>query len=204
MFTTEELKVVIETLAKKKAWLRRAIDSPSTDFSEIDQHKEQSKLLETALKKIQEAYVAPDEGENEEEALPDLSHLHILIADDDETSSFLIKEILLELKISKVEIVADGTDALKQIFQADHAFDIVLCDWNMPGKTGLEVHSTMRTDSRFKDVIFMLVSGNSSGVRIREAIQKGVNDYIVKPIEGPTLIKKIIKAYDKKMSKKTK
>jgi len=202
MFTTEELKTVIETLAKKRAWLLRAIDSPNTDFSEISQHKENAQRLKTALEKIKEAYVAPNEGEEEQEELPDLSHLHILIADDDQTSSFLIKELLLELKISQVEIAIDGTDALKQIFQADHAFDIVLCDWNMPGKTGLEVHSTMRTDSRFKDVIFIIVSGNSSAARIREAIQKGVNDYLVKPIEGPTFIKKIIKAYEKKMNSK--
>lgn len=202
MFSTEELKVVIETLAKKRAWLLRAIDSPNTDFSEISQHKDNAQQLETALEKIKEAYVVPNEGENKEEALPDLSHLHILIADDDQTSCFLIQKLLLDLNISQVEIAVDGTDALKQIFQADHAFDIVLCDWNMPGKTGLEVHSTMRTDSRFKDVIFIIVSGNSSAARIREAIQKGVNDYLVKPIEGPILIKKVVKAYDKKKNSK--
>ncbi len=200
MFTTPELKVVIETLAKRRAWLIKAIDSPNTNFSEIDQHKETSRLIETALEKIQEAYVAPktEEDNKQEEALPDLSHLKILIADDDPASSFLLKELLLDLKVSKVEIAENGSDALKQIFQADVIFDIVLCDWNMPEKSGLEVHSTMRTDSRFKDVIFILVSGNSSAAQIREAKQQGVNDYLVKPVDGITLNKKIIKAYNNK------
>ncbi|GAB1264959.1 response regulator [Aurantivibrio infirmus] len=200
MFTTPELKVVIETLAKRRAWLIKAIDSPNTNFSEIDQHKEASRLIETALEKIQEAYVAPktEEDNKQEEALPDLSHLKILIADDDPASSFLLKELLLDLKVSKVEIAENGSDALKQIFQADVIFDIVLCDWNMPEKSGLEVHSTMRTDSRFKDVIFILVSGNSSAAQIREAKQQGVNDYLVKPVDGITLNKKIIKAYNNK------
>lgn len=213
MLTAPELKIVFETLAKRRTWLLQTKDN--LDDAQIKQNQATAKLLDSAIDKLKQACTAPGTADADpeqqvdsepatEEALPDLSHLRVLLAEDDPASTELIKNMLQDISITEVDCAPDGTEALKLIFQVNEPYDLVLCDWNMPGKSGLEVHSTMRTDTRFNDVIFILVSAISEGQQIRTAIQQGVDDYIVKPLDEEVLTRKIARAYQKLQEKKEK
>lgn len=188
MLTDSELKTVVETLTKRRAaLLQQCKDDPA-----VKEHNQTDiDLLESAVEKIKNACAAASEN------LPDLSPLRVLVAEDDAYSLKLMQAVLNDLNITKIDTAKDGSEALKLIFQCDKAYDIVLCDWNMPGKTGLQVHSTMRTDSRFKHTMFIVVSAVSESEQIRSAIQQGVNDYIVKPLDEEVMQKKIFRAYEK-------
>ncbi|GAB1258197.1 response regulator [Aurantivibrio plasticivorans] len=192
MLTAPELKIVTETLSKRRAWLIKNSRSNEIGYNEIEQYKASAQLLSDALNKIEAA--CTDASSSGSDSI-DFSHLRVLIAEDDNYSADLLKEILTDLKITNLELASDGNQALAKIFQAEEGFDLVLCDWNMPGKTGLEVHQLMRADARYAKTIFMLVSAVSEGEQIRTAIQQGVNDYVVKPVDEDILKKKISRAF---------
>ncbi len=70
-------------------------------------------------------------------------------------------------------------------------FDIVLTDWNMPGKNGLEVIQEIRKMDANVPIIMVTTEAEKS--RVVEAIQAGVSDYLVKPFTAETLREKLEK-----------
>ena len=61
----------------------------------------------------------------------------ILVADDSNTMRKIIIRNLQALGIPSAVEASDGNEAV-QIFRPGQ-YDLVLTDWNMPGKSGLEV-----------------------------------------------------------------
>ena len=200
MFNSQEHQLVLEILQKRRAWLLNQIKAPDADYKQIEQYKAMNKVLGSAIEKVQTAAPAL-EAKTECGQELDFSQLKVLVVEDDRSSTELMKEILSDLGVETVDTASDGNEALTKIFQSEDTVDLVLCDWNMPGKGGLEVHATLKTDSRFKDIIFILVSSIADAEQIRSAITQGVNDYVVKPIDETVLKRKIINAYTKKFAK---
>jgi two-component system chemotaxis response regulator CheY len=66
---------------------------------------------------------------------------------------------------------------------------LVLLDWKMPKKTGIEVLQQMRASGRKIPVI--MVTSEADKDCVVTAINNGVNDYIVKPINASTVAQKI-------------
>ncbi len=200
MLTAPEHHIVLEILNKRRAWLLNQIKSPEADYNQIEKFKAANQLLGSAIGKIQQSGTTTDTTVSDEEI--DFSHLRVLVVEDDKSSAELLKEILSDLKIESIELAHDGNEALTKLFQTEEPYDLVLCDWNMPGKSGLEVHTTLKTDKRFSKLIFILVSAVADGEQIRAAISQGVNDYVVKPIDEAILKKKIIGAHKRLKNKK--
>jgi len=84
---------------------------------------------------------------------------------------------------------ADGEEAVNLLNPG--SFDLVLTDWNMPGKNGLEVVTEIRKQD--KDVPIIMVTTEAEKSRVLEAIQAGVSDYLVKPFTADTLREKLEK-----------
>jgi two-component system chemotaxis response regulator CheY len=84
---------------------------------------------------------------------------------------------------------SDGNEAVN-LFQPG-SFDLVLTDWNMPGKTGIEVVQEIRAKDA-KVPIIMITTEAEKG-RVLQAIQAGVSDYLVKPFTAETLREKLEK-----------
>ncbi|RYZ81554.1 MAG: response regulator, partial [Proteobacteria bacterium] len=59
----------------------------------------------------------------------------VLIVDDDPISVKMI-ESSLQQRGCETKVVDNGQEAVDQIFE--HAFDLIVLDWNMPGMNGLE------------------------------------------------------------------
>ena len=83
----------------------------------------------------------------------------------------------------------DG-DAALQTF-ATGGFDAVLTDWNMPGKSGLEVIQSIREHDQ--DVPIFMITTEAEKRRVLEAIHAGVTDYLAKPFESDVLKEKLQK-----------
>lgn len=115
--------------------------------------------------------------------------MKVLIADD----SGVIRKIMLRalngLGIDDVAEAADGAEAIKEF--GSGGFDLVLTDWNMPNKTGLDVLKAVRAIDQQVPVI--MVTTESEKSRVLEAIQNGVTDYLAKPFEMDALKEKIDK-----------
>lgn len=113
----------------------------------------------------------------------------VLVADDSATMRKIIIRALAGAGVTDVEQAADGSEAVEK-FQAGE-FDLVLTDWNMPGKTGLEVLKEIRGSGSKTPVILITTEGEKS--RVLEAVQNGVSDYVVKPFEASLLQSKLEK-----------
>jgi two-component system chemotaxis response regulator CheY len=84
---------------------------------------------------------------------------------------------------------ADGVEALA-IFQKQSP-GLVMTDWNMPNKSGLELTQEIRKLGS-KVPIFMITT-EAEKARVVEAIQAGITDYLTKPFTQEVLQAKLEK-----------
>jgi two-component system, chemotaxis family, chemotaxis protein CheY len=110
-----------------------------------------------------------------------------LIADDSSTMRKVLLRSLSACGITDVAEAGDGEEAL-QLFAAE-AFDLVLTEWNMASKTGLEVIQAIRASGAQVPIIMITAEAEKS--RVIEAIRAGVTDYLIKPFTPEMLREKI-------------
>jgi signal transduction histidine kinase len=76
---------------------------------------------------------------------------------------------------------ASGQDALGAIER--ESFDVVLLDVNMPDLNGMEVLGRIREKYSQEMLAVIMVTGNTRSEDIVEALNRGANDYITKPVD---------------------
>jgi two-component system, chemotaxis family, chemotaxis protein CheY len=113
--------------------------------------------------------------------------MRVLVADDSGVVRKMIVRALDSIGVEDVCEAADGDEALKQFFSSH--FDLVLTDWNMPGKNGLEVIKSIRS-AGFAVPIIMVTTVEQQG-DVQDAFEAGVTDYLTKPFEIEDLMVKI-------------
>ncbi len=113
----------------------------------------------------------------------------VLVADDSSTMRKIILRSLSAVGVPTAVEAADGEEAIN-LFEPGK-FDLVLTDWNMPRKNGLEVIQAVRKVD--KDVTIIMVTTEAEKSRVLEAIQAGVSDYLVKPFTADMLREKLEK-----------
>ena len=116
------------------------------------------------------------------EALPDLSHLNILLAEDNITNQLVVTQ-MLESMGAKFQVASDGVETLA-VFERDD-FDVVLLDIEMPRKSGLEVLREIRARKDAKSGVPMIALTAYVMQDHREKITAaGADGLIAKPIAG--------------------
>ncbi len=113
----------------------------------------------------------------------------VLVADDSKTMRKIISRSLEAVGVSSVIEAADGGQAVA-LFKLN-SFDMVLTDWNMPVKSGLEVTREIRALNT--EVPILMITTEAEKRRVMEAIEAGVTDYLIKPFTSDTLREKLEK-----------
>ncbi len=108
-----------------------------------------------------------------------LSDLKVLIVDDQDDARALVRNMLTEMGIHQIFDAPDGRQALSFIDAAFDFVDFVVCDWNMPGMSGVELLRQLRTVD--PDIPFLMVTGRGDMDSVIEAKSSGVTGYIRKP-----------------------
>ena len=201
MLTSTEQKLVLSTLTKRRAWLKKNLESESTDAKARDENLEILKTLDSAMRKI--AASAPSHisekptpktslaSSKSPQKSRSMESATFLVAEDNEDSANLMMDILQDIGAKNAILAKDGGQAFDHIKKAKQPFDIILCDWDMPVLSGIEVYQKAKASNTLKGAHFMMVTAVSEAARIREAVEKGVNDYIVKPVDIDVLEMKI-------------
>jgi len=78
----------------------------------------------------------------------------------------------------------------------DTYFDVILCDWMMPGLDGMEVIARLEETSPGSAVV--MISGYPSIDRATEAMKRGAMDYVAKPFTPDEIIKAVNEAIQRK------
>ncbi|KKP87594.1 MAG: Chemotaxis protein CheY [Candidatus Nomurabacteria bacterium GW2011_GWC2_35_8] len=120
--------------------------------------------------------------------------MKILVVDDFSTMRRIVKNILKQIGFSNIDEAEDGNNALLKLKQ--EKFDMVVSDWNMPNMTGLDLLKAIRADSAINSMPVLMVTAEAKKENVLEAIQAGVNNYVVKPFTADTLKDKIEKIFD--------
>ena len=122
-----------------------------------------------------------------------MEKIKILLVDDEkEFVETLSERIRMRDHDSKVAL--NGEEALKHI--DDDLPDVVVLDLKMPGIDGMEVLRRIR--KAYPNVQVIMLTGHGSDKDEKEARKLGAFEYLQKPVEIDTLMKKIKKAYKQK------
>jgi two-component system chemotaxis response regulator CheY len=113
--------------------------------------------------------------------------MKVLLVDDSRTIRNIEKKTFAQLGCSDVMEAADGVEALQQIGQTRP--DLVLIDWNMPNMDGITLVRKIRETDKTLPLIMCTTEAEKS--RVIEAVQAGVNNYLVKPFTPETLKEKV-------------
>ncbi len=123
------------------------------------------------------------------QAAASLDGLNVLVVDDDEAMRMLVCRMLRRMKIERIIEAGGGEQALEQLAAKPGAVNIVICDWNMPGMSGMELFKQVH--AREPKLPFLMLTGRADLDSVVAAKKAGVHGYIVKPISPAELKTKI-------------
>ena len=112
----------------------------------------------------------------------------ILIVDDEHANCDSLGEIFDALGFA-VRIALGGAEALEAVAHATP--DAVLLDISMPSMDGFEVLSRLRAEHPPTRLPIIMLTGIGEGEHIVEALRRGANDYITKPIDVPVVVARL-------------
>jgi len=113
----------------------------------------------------------------------------ILVVDDSPTMRRIIATNLKSAGFDGIDEAADGRLALIKMLRS--TVDLLIVDWAMPEMTGLELLRALRSAPSLRDVPVLMITGVGAEEDIREALEAGVNAYIIKPFDAATLAEKV-------------
>ena len=118
--------------------------------------------------------------------------LNVLVVDDAAFIRDLIKKAMRDNYPSfKIHEAIDGRKA--QSILKSNPIDLVLCDWEMPEMSGLELITWMREEERYAKTPFMMITSRGERDHVIKAVTAGVSDYIGKPFTRDNFLNKVNK-----------
>jgi CheY-like chemotaxis protein len=125
-----------------------------------------------------------------------MSKVSVLVVDDAPFIRDLVKKGLRNYFPGiHIDDAVNGRKA--QTLLERETFDLVLCDWEMPEMSGLELLAWCRTQDNLKAMPFIMVTSRGDKENVVQAIQAGVTDFIGKPFTNEQLLTKVKKALAK-------
>jgi two-component system chemotaxis response regulator CheY len=117
--------------------------------------------------------------------------MKILIVDDSAVMRRIHRNILLENKVPEADLIEaeDGQAALEAAKSTE--IGLFLVDWNMPKLNGFQFVQTLRAMEQYGKTPIIMITSEAARYNVVEAIKVGVTNYVVKPIQGHELWKKL-------------
>ncbi len=113
----------------------------------------------------------------------------VMVVDDHGMTRDLVRTILRGLGFINILTVENGRAAYKML--ETNNVKLIVCDWNMPGGSGIELLRAVREHPQFKDVPFLMLTAEAYKESVEEAMKQGVSDYVAKPFTADVLVAKI-------------
>ncbi|USG64987.1 response regulator [Brevibacillus ruminantium] len=113
---------------------------------------------------------------------------HLLLAEDEAVLRMLISDTL-EDEGHVLDIACDGEEALQKIEKSD--YDLVILDYMMPKKTGLDVLTAVRAMPSKKHLNILILSAKSQHAEQEKLRAAGADDFMPKPFSPMELARKV-------------
>lgn len=114
----------------------------------------------------------------------------VLVVDDFPIMRGIIRRMLTKrFGLTEIFEADDGVKAW-QILN-DTSIDLIICDWNMPNMTGIDLLRKVRGDKKLAHLPFVMVTAEGKKENVIEATKAGVTGFIIKPFTAKDLGKKL-------------
>ena len=115
----------------------------------------------------------------------------VLIADD-EPSMRLLVHVTIESDDYTVLEAANGDEAWEMIKR--HKPTLVILDIQMPGRTGLEILGSIRSDPSLKSTRVILLTAKALGTDLEEGMTAAADFFLTKPFSPLDLLTRVDEA----------
>lgn len=127
-----------------------------------------------------------------------MATLKALVVDDASFVRDLVKRTVRQ-RFPVIETTDAQNGRRAQSLMSRTVFDLILCDWEMPEMSGLELLQWMRQQPQYEKVPFIMITSRGDKDHVVEAVREGVSEYLGKPFSPDGLSKKIIKVMGRKL-----
>ena len=119
------------------------------------------------------------------------------MVDDEHYMRKVVRTLLMSIGVRTVYEAPDGPAGLELI--RNMAPDVVIVDWQMPGLDGASFVRMVRSPDTFPfpDVPIIMLTGHGERSRVVEAIQIGVNEFLLKPVSSKALQNRMVSVLTK-------
>ena len=112
--------------------------------------------------------------------------MKILVIEDDPTVGQFVKRGLEEQRWG-VDLVADGDEGER--WARSEAYDLIILDMRLPGKSGLEVLRSIRAKG-FERPVLVLTAQDAVDAKV-QTLRAGADDYVTKPFAFEELLARV-------------
>jgi len=127
-----------------------------------------------------------------------MANLKALVVDDASFVRDLIKRTVRQ-RFPMIETTDAQNGRRAQSLMSRTTFDLVLCDWEMPEMSGLELLQWMRQQPQYEKIPFIMITSRGDKGHVVEAVKEGVSEYLGKPFSPEGLSKKILKVMGRRL-----
>jgi chemotaxis signal transduction protein/CheY-like chemotaxis protein/ABC-type nitrate/sulfonate/bicarbonate transport system substrate-binding protein len=130
--------------------------------------------------------------------MPDHKDLKILLAEDAKTMRLIEIQTLSRIGYKDVTESENGQEAFEKL-ELVRDIDLIISDWNMPLMSGFELLEKVRANDDFKDIPFIMATGQSDKAQKKKVLEAGGNHLIAKPFSDDELQQVIDNIFSKNL-----
>jgi two-component system, chemotaxis family, chemotaxis protein CheY len=121
-----------------------------------------------------------------------LAAAKVLVVDDEPYMRKVVRTLLISYGVRNIYEAPDAPSGLEVIRTVQP--DIVILDWEMPGLDGAGFVRMVRSPLTFPypDIPIIMLSGHGEKSRVLQAVEIGVNEFLLKPVSSKALRDRLI------------
>lgn len=118
--------------------------------------------------------------------------LKVLVVDDEHTMRRVTRSLLQAIGVKNIRDASDGREGLQAV--CAWGPDVVVVDWKMPNLSGLDFVRQVRSPKEFPypDVPIIMLTAFGERWRVMEAVDLGVNEFLLKPVSSKALQARLV------------
>jgi len=114
--------------------------------------------------------------------------MDVLIVDDEPISRLATAQTLQSAGYGVI-VACNAEEALAQLNQVN--LQLVVCDWSMPGMSGLDLCRAIRSNKLHRYVYIVMLTSHNRPQDTLEGLEAGADDYVTKPFNSAELVLRV-------------